>query len=471
MLEQLTKNIFKAYDIRGIVDETLTEQACRAVGRALAVRCTALGITRCVVGRDGRLSGPRLAAAVAQGLNAGGIDVADIGLCTTPVVYWGTHHLATGTGVMVTGSHNPPQYNGLKMMLGGGALYGDDIQMLYELALGFMEDLKPVSAQGLKLGSVETMDLIPPYTARVVGDTQLVATLKIVMDCGNGAAGAVAPALIKALGVEVIELFSEVDGNFPNHHPDPAHVENLQDLILALQASDADVGIAFDGDGDRLGVVTRSGEVIFPDRQLMLFAADVLSRNPGAPIVYDVKCSRLVGDVIAKNGGQPVMWKTGHSLIKVKMKELNSPLAGEMSGHIFFNERWYGFDDGVYAAVRLLEILAHEKTKGRTACQVLEGLPNSTATPEINVMCAEGEAHALCAQLQTAGKFENTTALHTMDGVRAEWADGFGLARASNTTPVIVLRFEADNASALARIQAVFARELRALKPTIQLAF
>jgi phosphomannomutase/phosphoglucomutase len=315
------------------------------------------------------------------------------------------------------------------------------------------------------------MDLIPPYTARVVGDTQLAAPLKIVMDCGNGAAGAVAPALIKALGVEVIELYSEVDGNFPNHHPDPAHVENLQDLIKALQASDADVGIAFDGDGDRLGLVTRSGEVIFPDRQLMLFAADVLSRNPGASIVYDVKCSRLVGDVITKNGGIPVMWKTGHSLIKVTLKALNSPLAGEMSGHIFFKERWYGFDDGVYAAVRLLEILAQEKTKGRSACQVLESLPNSSATPEINVMLAEGEAHTLCATLQTSGTFENATAVHTMDGVRAEWSDGFGLARASNTTPVVVLRFEADNAAALARIQAVFARELRKIKPAIALKF
>jgi phosphomannomutase / phosphoglucomutase len=471
----LSPSIFKAYDIRGIVDETLTEQACRAVGRALAQRCTELGIARCVVGRDGRLSGPRLASAVAQGLMAGGIDVADIGLCTTPVVYWGTHHLNTGTGVMVTGSHNPPQYNGLKMMLGGGALYGDDIHALYLAAQGFMADLKPVSAQGRALGALESMDLIPAYTARVVGDTQLAAPLKIVMDCGNGAAGAVAPALIKALGVEVVELYSEVDGTFPNHHPDPAHVENLQDLIKTLQACDADVGIAFDGDGDRLGVVTRSGEVIFPDRQMMLFAADVLSRNPGAPIVYDVKCSRLLGDVIAKQGGTPVMWKTGHSLIKVKMKELHSPLAGEMSGHIFFKERWYGFDDGVYAAVRLLEILAQEKVKGRSACSVLEGLPNSSATPEINVMCGEvngkSEAHSLCERLQTSGTFEHATALHTIDGVRAEWADGFGLARASNTTPVIVLRFEADNPAALARIQAVFARELRRLKPSIALKF
>jgi phosphomannomutase len=352
-------------------------------------------------------------------------------------------------------------------MLGGGALYGDDIQALYQLAQGFMDDLRPVAP----LGKLETMDLIPPYTARVVGDTQLAAPLKIVMDCGNGAAGAVAPALIKALGVDVIELFSEVDGNFPNHHPDPAHVENLQDLIKTLQASDADVGIAFDGDGDRLGVVTRSGEVIFPDRQMMLFAADVLSRHPGAPIVYDVKCSRLLGDVIAKSGGTPVMWKTGHSLIKVKMKELHSPLAGEMSGHIFFKERWYGFDDGVYAAVRLLEILAQEKLTGRSASEVLESLPNSSATPEINVKCAEGEAHTLCERLQTSGTFENATAVHTIDGVRAEWADGFGLARASNTTPVIVLRFEADNADALARIQAVFARELRNLKPDIALKF
>ncbi len=467
----LSPSIFKAYDIRGIVEDTLTEAACRAVGRALAARCTDLGIRRCVLGRDGRLSGPRLLAAVADGLMTGGIDVVDIGLCTTPVVYWGTHHLATGTGVMVTGSHNPPQYNGLKMMLDGGALYGDDIQALRAAAQIFALDMQAAAQRG----SLQSMDLIPAYTARVVSDTQLVAPLKIVMDCGNGAAGAVAPALIKALGVDVIELYSEVDGTFPNHHPDPAHIENLQDLIAALQASDADVGIAFDGDGDRLGVVTRSGEVIFPDRQLMLFAADVLARNPGAPIVYDVKCSRLVGDVITQNGGQPVMWKTGHSLIKVKMKELGAPLAGEMSGHIFFKERWYGFDDGVYAAVRLLEILAREKRAGRSACSVLESLPNSSATPEINVACAEvngqSEAHSICERLQTKGTFENAVAVHTIDGVRAEWADGFGLARASNTTPVIVLRFEADNDTALARIQAVFARELRAVKAGMVLPF
>ena len=467
----LNPSIFKAYDIRGIVDDTLTEAACRAVGRALAARCVDLGITRCVLGRDGRLSGPRLLAAVADGLMTGGIDVADIGLCTTPVVYWGTHHLATGTGVMVTGSHNPPQYNGLKMMLAGDALHGEGIQALHLSAQAFANDMQPAAQRG----NLQSMDLIPAYTARVVGDTQLVAPLKIVMDCGNGAAGAVAPALIKALGVEVIELYSEVDGTFPNHHPDPAHVENLQDLIAALQASNADVGIAFDGDGDRLGVVTRSGEVIFPDRQLMLFATDVLARNPGAPIVYDVKCSRLVGEVIAKNGGQPVMWKTGHSLIKAKMKALSAPLAGEMSGHIFFKERWYGFDDGVYAAVRLLEILARKKLAGHSACAVLEGLPNSSATPEINVPCAQvngqSEAHAICARLQTEGQFENAVAMHAIDGVRAEWADGFGLARASNTTPVIVLRFEADNPTALARIQAVFARELRAVKAGLVLPF
>lgn len=463
----LNPSIFKAYDIRGVVDDTLTEAACRAIGRALAVRCDELGMKRCVLGRDGRLSGPRLAAAVAQGLLAGGIDVVDIGLCTTPVVYWGTHHLGTGTGVMVTGSHNPPQYNGLKIMLDGDALHGDGVQALFELAQGFMRDLQPV----VQLGTCVHMDLIPAYTARIVGDTSLLAPLKIVMDCGNGAAGAVAPALFRALGVEVVALFSEVDGTFPNHHPDPARPENLQDLIVALQGCDADVGIAFDGDGDRLGVVTRSGEVVFPDRQLMLFAVDVLARNPGAPIVYDVKCSRWVGEVIAQNGGQPVMWKTGHSLLKAKMKALGAPLAGEMSGHLFFKERWYGFDDGIYAAVRLLEILAREKKAGRSACAVLEGLPNSMATPEINVACDPGEAHAMCEQLQISGQFEGAVAVHTIDGVRAEWADGFGLARPSNTTPILVLRFEADHAAALARIQAIFARELRALKPSIALSF
>jgi phosphomannomutase / phosphoglucomutase len=470
----LSPTIFKAYDIRGIVDDTLTEAACYAVGRALAVRCTTLNITRCVVGRDGRLSGIRLANAVSQGLMAGGINVTDIGLCTTPVVYWATHHLNTGTGVMITGSHNPPQYNGLKMMLDGDALCGDDIQALYTVAHTFMPEAIAATtshATPTHTATLALMDLIPAYTARVVGDTQLQSPMKVVMDCGNGAAGAVAPALIKALGVEVIELYSEVDGTFPNHHPDPAHVENLHDLIKTLQASDADIGIAFDGDGDRLGVVTRSGEVIFPDRQLMLFAADVLSRNPGAPIVYDVKCSRLVGDTITQNGGEAVMWKTGHSLIKAKMKALNAPLAGEMSGHIFFKERWYGFDDGVYAAVRLLEILAREKKRGRSSSDVLDSLPNSSATPEINIACAEGEAHTLCAKLQQTGTFEQANAVHTIDGVRAEWIDGFGLARASNTTPVIVLRFEADNAAALSRIQAVFSRELRALKTDIVLPF
>ncbi len=468
-LKPLPNSIFKAYDIRGIVDDTLTEIACYAVGRALAVRCTELQITRCVVGRDGRLSGIRLAAALAKGLMAGGINVIDIGLCTTPVVYWATHHLDTGTGVMVTGSHNPPQYNGLKMMLNGDALYGDDIQSLYQIAQTFMVQEWFVS--DTTAATVSTLNLIPAYTARIVNDTQLAMPMKIVMDCGNGAAGAVAPALIKALGVEVIELYSEVDGTFPNHHPDPAHIENLQDLINALKNSDADFGIAFDGDGDRLGVVTHNGEVIFPDRQLMLFAADVLSRYPNAPIVYDVKCSRLVGDTITKNGGQAVMWKTGHSLIKAKMKALNAPLAGEMSGHIFFKERWYGFDDGIYAAVRLLEILAQQKQAGHSASDVLEGLPNSRATPEINIVCSEGEAHQLCEQLQKTGLFEEATAIHTIDGVRAEWVDGFGLARASNTTPVIVLRFEADTVEALLRIQAIFSRELRRLKPSILIPF
>jgi phosphomannomutase / phosphoglucomutase len=465
----LSHSIFKAYDIRGIVDDTLTETVCYAVGRALAARCTELQMSRCVVGRDGRLSGVRLASALAKGLMAGGIEVIDIGLCTTPIVYWATYHLNTGTGVMVTGSHNPPHYNGLKMMLNGDALYGEDIQTLYGLAQTFMaDDWTTFTHSSTQLTH---LNLIPEYTARVVNDTQLAVPMKVVMDCGNGAAGAVAPALIKALGVEVIELYSEVDGTFPNHHPDPAHVENLQDLIHTLNNSDADIGIAFDGDGDRLGVVSRSGQVIFPDRQLMLFAEDVLSRHPNAPIVYDVKCSRLVGDVITQNGGQAVMWKTGHSLIKAKMKALNAPLAGEMSGHIFFKERWYGFDDGIYAAVRLLEILARQKQLGHSPTDVLDNLPNSRATPEINIHCAEGEAHQLCEQLQTTGLFEDATAVHTIDGVRAEWVDGFGLARPSNTTPVIVLRFEADTIEALSRIQAIFSRELRRLKPTILIPF
>lgn len=480
-MQPLSPSIFKAYDIRGVVDDTLTEQSCYAIGRALAIRCNESHITHCIVGRDGRLSGVRLSHALTQGLIDEGIDVSDIGLCTTPVVYWATHHLNTGTGVMVTGSHNPPQYNGLKIMLGGDALYGDAIQSLYNIAQtlipkaylintpSFNQDTKDIKNK--RIGNIQYLNVIPEYTARIVNDFHLSVPMKIVMDCGNGAAGAVAPALIKALGVEVIELYSEVDGTFPNHHPDPAHIENLQDLINTVQQTDADFGIAFDGDGDRLGVVTRSGEVIYPDRQLMLFAKDVLSRHPNAPIVYDVKCSRLVGEVITKHGGQALMWKTGHSLIKAKMKACNAPLAGEMSGHIFFKERWYGFDDGIYAAVRLLEILSNQKQAGILPSQVLEDLPNSLTTPEINIACLEGQSHHICEQLQKIGVFEHTKAIYTIDGVRAEWVDGFGLVRASNTTPVLVLRFEADDQVALMRIQAIFSRELRRIQANLVIPF
>jgi phosphomannomutase/phosphoglucomutase len=412
-----------------------------------------------VVGRDGRLSGPGLLAALAQGLQAGGLDVIDLGEVATPMVYFAVHELQTGTGVMVTGSHNPPEYNGLKMVVGNEAIYGATIQALRQrIESGAL-------AQGT--GSYRQENIAERYLQRIVGDIQLARPMKLAIDCGNGVPGAYAPALFRALGCEVTELFCEVDGRFPNHHPDPAQLENLQDLMRCLRETDNELGFAFDGDGDRLGVVTKEGQVIFPDRQMMLFARDVLSRQPGAEIIYDVKCSRLLGDDIRRAGGRALMWKTGHSLVKAKLKETGAPLAGEMSGHIFFKERWYGFDDGLYAGARLLEIVS----RAPDANAVLNALPNSAATPELHLHCAEGENHALIERLQREVAFPQAREVVTIDGVRAEYADGFGLARASNTTPVVVLRFEADHAQALARIQQEFKHALLRLKPDAALPF
>ncbi|MFN5802056.1 MAG: phosphomannomutase/phosphoglucomutase, partial [Burkholderiales bacterium] len=433
-------SIFKAYDIRGVVDKTLTLDAVRQIGQAIATLARERGDRQAVVGRDGRLSGPGLLAALAQGLQAGGLDVIDLGEVATPMVYFAAHELQTGTGVMVTGSHNPPEYNGLKMVVGNEAIYGATIQALRQrIESGAL-------AQGT--GSYRQENIAERYLQRIVGDIQLARPMKLAIDCGNGVPGAYAPALFRALGCEVTELFCEVDGRFPNHHPDPAQLENLQDLMRCLRETDNELGFAFDGDGDRLGVVTKDGQVIFPDRQMMLFARDVLSRQPGAEIIYDVKCSRLLGDDIRRAGGRALMWKTGHSLVKAKLKETGAPLAGEMSGHIFFKERWYGFDDGLYAGARLLEIVS----RAPDANAVLNALPNSAATPELHLHCAEGENHALIERLQREVAFPQAREVVTIDGVRAEYADGFGLARASNTTPVVVLRFEADHAQALARI-------------------
>ena len=451
--------IFKAYDIRGIVGNTLTGAGVETIGRAIGAEALARERRSVIIGRDGRTSGPELAAALARGLQASGIDVIDVGQVATPMLYYAAHELGTLSGVMVTGSHNPPEYNGLKMMLAGDTLAGDAIQSL----------LKRIVSNDLRsgAGNYRIHDIRAAYLARITGSIKLARPMKIAIDCGNGVAGATAPALYRALGCDVQELYCEVDGTFPNHHPDPSQPENLQDLIAALRDGPAELGLAFDGDGDRLGVVTKSGKIIYPDRQLMLFAADVLSRNPGAEVIFDVKCTRHLFDWIRTHGGRPVMWKTGHSFIKKKLRESGAPLAGEMSGHVFFKERWYGFDDGLYAGARLLEILSRSADPGA----VLEALPDSISTPELQWRLAEGENYALMDRLQATARFTDAREVITIDGLRVEYADGFGLARPSNTTPIIVLRFEADDAAALQRIQDDFRRVLLGVKADAVLPF
>jgi phosphomannomutase/phosphoglucomutase len=469
MQAALSPSIFKAYDIRGIVDGdpskvTLTEDAVRGVGAVLGLRARQADIASIVVGRDGRLSGPRLIAALTDGITLAGVDAVDVGMVPTPVVYFATALTGCGSGVAVTGSHNPPEYNGLKMMLGGRTLYGDDIRSLHDeiVAPGFAARLS-----GIARGRVVERDVAGDYLDRILGDVKLARPMKIAIDCGNGVAGALAPTLYRSLGCEVVELFTEVDGTFPNHHPDPAHPENLEDLVRCLRETDCEIGLAFDGDGDRLGVVTKRGQIIWPDRQLMLYAQDVLAQRPGGQIIYDVKCTRNLAPWIRRHGGEPLMWRTGHSLIKAKLKETGAPLAGEMSGHVFFNDRWYGFDDGLYTGARLLEILARSADPGA----VLEALPDASATPEIQIRTAEGENFRLVEALQRTARFEGATEVITIDGVRVEYPDGFGLARPSNTTPVVVTRFEADSPEALARIQAAFRDAIRKVAPDAMIPF
>jgi len=437
----LTASIFKAYDIRGVVPGTIDTSVAQALGRAFGTVALREGQTAVAVGRDGRLSGPDVSAALMRGLAEVGVEVIDIGLATTPMLYFAANTLAS-SGIQVTGSHNPKDYNGFKMVLAGRAIYGDEIQALRRMMETETWELRTG-------GQIRCVDVLAAYQARIVGDIKLARPLKIVVDCGNGIAGASAPGILRAIGCEVTELFSEVDGNFPNHHPDPSKPENLRDLMAALKSGDAELGLAFDGDGDRLGIVTKEGNTIYPDRQMMLFARDVLQRAPGGTIVFDVKCSQRLAPVIAATGGVPMMFKTGHSLIKAKMKEIDSPLGGEMSGHIFFKERWYGFDDGTYAGCRLLEILSQSPD----ANVVLNALPSSFSTPELNVTCAEGQAQTLVTQLVSQVDFAAPATLNTIDGLRVDWPDGFGLIRASNTTPVLVLRFEGHTPEALARIQ------------------
>ncbi|MBB5215242.1 phosphomannomutase/phosphoglucomutase [Parapusillimonas granuli] len=453
--------VFKAYDIRGIVPDQLNPDFAHALGLALAQRARAEGVEAMVVGYDGRHSSPGLAEGLQKGLLAGGIDTIDLGMVPTPLVYFAAHTQHTGSGVAITGSHNPPAYNGFKMMLGGKTLFGDGIQQLRAI----MENLDPID--GIAPGTRRELNLLDAYVQYISSTIKLARPMKIAIDCGNGVGGVVARRLYESLGCTVDPLFCEVDGNFPNHHPDPADPHNLQDLIRHVQESDCELGLAFDGDADRLGVVTKSGEIIWPDRQLILYARDVLKREPGATIIFDVKCSRHVARAIKQASGRPVMWQTGHSMIKAKLAETGAPLAGEMSGHIFFKERWFGFDDGLYTGARLLEILSEHENPSA----VLEDLPQDISTPEIKLEMSEGEPHALIERLQNEGKFPSASSISTIDGVRAEYADGFGLARASNTTPVVVLRFEGDSPEDLERIKAEFRAALVAVAPGITLPF
>jgi phosphomannomutase / phosphoglucomutase len=456
---QVAPEIFKAYDIRGIVGRNFTPEAVELIGHAIGSEAVARKQSRIAVGYDGRLSGPSLAAALATGIRKSGIGVIDIGRVTTPMVYFATHHLETGSGVAVTGSHNPPDYNGLKMMLGGETLAGEAVQQLrHRIESG---DLTHGS------GSLSRQDITRDYIERIGGDVKLARPMKVVVDCGNGVPGGFAPALYRRLGCEVTELYCEVDGNFPNHHPDPSQPANLKDVQQALAQGKGEIGFAFDGDGDRLGVVTKRGNIIFPDRQLMLFAADVLKRQPGAQIIFDVKSTRNLAPWIRQHGGTPVLWKTGHSFIKKKLHESGAALAGEMSGHFFFRERWYGFDDALYAGARLLEILSREQDPGA----LLEALPDAVNTPELHLKLVEGENYTLIEKLGKTARFQGAREVIKIDGLRVEYADGFGLARPSNTTPVVVLRFEADDEAALKRIQDDFRSAILAVKPDAQLPF
>ncbi|MBV6306196.1 phosphomannomutase/phosphoglucomutase [Candidimonas humi] len=467
----LAPEVFKAYDIRGIVPGQIDAAFARRLGLALGRRAAAQGLSTVAVGHDGRLSSPELARALRAGLAAAGVRPLDAGLVPTPLVYFAACTLARGSGVAVTGSHNPPQYNGFKMMLGGQTLHGAQIQELHQAMMDLDEDaadgLDATANEAAAAGESRLPDLIDTYIARISGDVKLARPMKIAIDCGNGVGGVAAARLFKAMGCEVDELYCEVDGNFPNHHPDPAEPANLADLIAHVRGSDCELGLAFDGDADRLGVVTRSGQIIWPDRQLILFARDILQREPGSTIIFDVKCSRHVAAEIAKAGGQPLMWRTGHSLMKAKLAETGAPLAGEMSGHVFFKERWYGFDDGLYTGARLLEILS----RSANPSEELEALPQGISTPELKLEMREGEPQQLVARLQGSAAFATARELVTIDGVRAEYEDGFGLARASNTTPVVVLRFEGDSEQALRRIQEEFRQALLALAPEARLPF
>ncbi|MFY2762701.1 phosphomannomutase/phosphoglucomutase [Arenimonas sp. MALMAid1274] len=457
----LDRSIFRAYDIRGVVGKTLDADTARLIGQAIGTVMHNQDARSIVVGRDGRLSSPEMAAALIDGLRKAGREVIDIGMVPTPVVYFGAYHLRAGSCVSVTGSHNPPDYNGFKIVIEGETLSGNAIQDLFERIAENRLHLADAP------GASSQRDISDDYVQRISGDIQIERKLRVVVDCGSGVAGGIAPRLLEAIGADVEPLFCEVDGTFPHHHPDPSDPANLQDLVNVVQRVDADIGLAFDGDGDRLGVVTRSGEMIYPDRLLMLFAADVLERNPGACIIYDVKCTGHLAMHILRHGGSPLMWKTGHSLIKSKMRETEAELAGEMSGHFFFRERWYGFDDGLYAAARLLEILS---TRSETPQEVFDTLPKGVSTPELKIHVEEGEQYAFIEKFVAQAKFDGAR-IATIDGLRADWPDGWGLVRASNTTPVLVLRFDAKDSESLERIKQAFREQLLAVDPGLELPF
>lgn len=460
-LSDINPGIFRAYDIRGVVGQDLSPLVAEMIGMAIGSVMQEQGLDDIVVGRDGRLSGPDLSAGLIEGLRKTGRNVIDIGLAPTPAAYFAAYHLRTGSSVAVTGSHNPPDYNGFKIVVGGQTLSGATITDLYErIRDGRLHQAKAK-------GSLSQRDVAGDYIQRIADDVQLDRPLKVVVDAGNGVAGHIGPRLLEAIGAEVIPLYCEVDGTFPNHHPDPSEPHNLEDLVQTVQRFDADIGLAWDGDGDRLGVVTKEGEMIFPDRLLMLFAADVLERNPGAQIIFDVKCTgKLLGWTL-RHGGTPLMWQTGHSLIKAKMRETGAELAGEMSGHFFFQERWYGFDDGLYSAARLLEILAR---RDETPSEVMATLPSSISTPEIKVP-VEGSPHEVVKRFVENAEFDGAPRLTTIDGLRVDWEDGWGLVRASNTTPILVLRFEADDAAKLERVKNDFRAQLQKIAPELKLTF
>lgn len=456
------KSIFKAYDIRGIVGKTLTPEVTYAVGLVLGSMARDAGIDSLCVGRDGRVSGPELSESLMKGIAAAGTKVIDIGRVPTPVLYFAAHYFKNGSGVAVTGSHNPPEYNGLKMMLGGKTLFGEGIQDIYRAICE--NRYKPAETPA----AIERVSVIDAYVKKITSDVKLARPMKVAFDCGNGVAGPVVRRVFSELGCRMTELFFDVDGNFPHHHPDPSKPANLQDLIRTVKEGDAELGLAFDGDADRLGVVTKSGEIIFPDRQMMLFAEDILKSHPGASIIYDVKCTRCLVPWIKDRGGNPVISCTGHSLVKAKLRETGAPFAGEMSGHLFFNDgRWPGFDDGIYAGARLLEIVS----RAENASAVLEALPTAVNTPELQIPMAEGANKAFIEKLQKAAKFDDAEDVILIDGVRVEFKDGFALARSSNTTPVVVLRVEGETPEALERIKKRFGDFLLSVDPELKLPF